>query len=132
MDLNKKNKYKDWTTIFLTKVFFYAIENNLNPFKVVKDIFIKADIKVPEDFYCIKHKAYRTEHNIKNGDLLIFDRTDTELENNKIYYFGFDWDKYYIEDWGKYDAKNNTIISDLRIFELDEIEIMGKLKTIQK
>lgn len=104
----------------------------MNPFKVTKDIFIKADIKVPEDFYCIKHRAYRTEHNIKSGDLLIFDKSITELKNNEIYYFSFEYNNKYIKNWGKYDTKNNTIISNLKKFKLDKIEIIGKLKTIQK
>lgn len=116
-------------TNLLTKAFFYAKENNLNPFKVVKDIFIKAGLEVPQDFFCIDHRAYRAEFNIKSGDLLTFDRTNTELENNKIYYFGLEWGKYYIEDWGKYDAGTNTIISESRKFEVDKIEVIGRLKS---
>lgn len=123
-----QNKTDLKATNLLTKAFLYAKENNLNPFKVIKDLFIMADIEVPQDFFCIDYKADRTEFNIKNGDLLTFDRTNTELENNKIYYFGLEWGKYYIEDWGKYDAETNTIISESRKFEVDEIEIIGKLK----
>lgn len=112
----------------LKKVIDYSKENNLNPFKFLKELFNTAGIEVPQDFLCIDYKADRTEFNIKSGDLLTFDRANTELENNKIYYFGLEWDKYYIEDWGKYDAETNTIKSDLRTFELDEVEIIGKLK----
>ena len=123
-----QNKTDLKATNLLTKGFLYAKENNLNPYKFIKELFNMAGIEIHQDFFCIDHRAYRTEFNIKSGDLLTFDRANTELENNKIYYFGFEWDKYYIEDWGKYDAETNTIKSDLRTFELDEIEIIGKLK----
>ena len=124
-----QNKTNTRIVELLKKVIDYSKENNLNPFKFLKELFNTAGIEVPQDFFCIDHRAYRTEFNIKSGDLLTFDRTNTELENNKIYYFSFDWDKYYIEDWGKYDAETNTIKSDLRTFELDEIEIIGRLKS---
>lgn len=123
-----QNKTDLKATNLLTKAFLYAKENNLNPYKFIKELFNMAGIEIHQDFFCIDHRAYRTEFNIKSGDLLTFDRANTELENNKIYYFGFEWDKYYIEDWGKYDAETNTIKSDLRTFELDEIKIIGKLK----
>lgn len=123
-----QNKTNTRIVELLKKVIDYSKENNLNPFKFLKELFNTAGIEVPQDFFCIDHRAYRTEFNIKSGDLLTFDRANTELENNKIYYFGFEWDKYYIEDWGKYDAETNTIKSDLRTFELDEIKIIGKLK----
>ena len=124
-----QNKTDLKATNLLTKAFLYAKENNLNPYKFIKELFNMAGIEIHQDFFCIDHRAYRTEFNIKSGDLLTFDRANTELENNKIYYFGFEWDKYYIEDWGKYDAETNTIKSDLRTFELDEIEIIGRLKS---
>lgn len=123
-----QNKTDLKATNLLTKAFLYAKENNLNPFKFTKELFNIAGIEVPQDFFCIDYKADRTEFNIKSGDLLTFDRANTELENNKIYYFGLEWGKYYIEDWGKYDAETNTIISESRKFEIDEIEVIGKLK----
>lgn len=123
-----QNKIELKATDLLTKAFFYAKENNLNPYKFIKELFNMAGIEIHQDFFCIDHKAYRTEFNIKSGDLLTFDRANTELENNKIYYFGLEWGKYYIEDWGKYDAETNTIISESRKFEVDKIEVIGKLK----
>ena len=93
-----QNKTNTRIVELLKKVIDYSKENNLNPFKFLKELFNTAGIEVPQDFFCIDHRAYRTEFNIKSGDLLTFDRTNTELENNKIYYFSFDWDKYYIED----------------------------------
>lgn len=123
-----QNKTNTRIVDLLKKAIDYSKENNLNPFKFIKELFNIAGIEVPQDFFCIDYKADRTEFNIKSGDLLTFDRANTELENNKIYYFGLEWGKYYIEDWGKYDAETNTIISESRKFEVDEIEVIGKLK----
>ena len=124
-----QNKTNTRIVELLKKVIDYSKENNLNPFKFLKELFNTAGIEVPQDFFCIDHRAYRAEFNIKSGDLLTFDRTNTELENNKIYYFGLEWGKYYIEDWGKYDAGTNTIISESRKFEVDKIEVIGRLKS---
>lgn len=103
----------------------YARSKKMNPLDIIQTIYNKID------FYYFEHKAFRSEFDIKAGDLMKFDKTNIELIDGNIYYFSFQFSNeehsYYFDDWGKYNQATGTIEADSREFELDEIKIKGQL-----
>lgn len=116
---------------FLKRVTYKAITENINPLLLYKKAFDKLGMEYPESIRYFSHTSIKTLGKIHAGDVLVFDRFDIEeLKDGAAYYFSCNWfgeDKYYLEDWGRYNKSTNMIETEILDFEVEEVTIWGKL-----
>lgn len=119
---NKSNNYE-----FIDELIDYSTERGLNYIEVFNRLLEAIGKELPAELRTLRHRAYKSYLGIKSGTYLFFNRLDTKLENNQIYYFECVDGQYCFEDWGQYNADKHKIITQEREYYINDIVLLGKL-----
>lgn len=115
----------------LKKMVVLARNYNTSYWIVLKEVCRQAGVEYPEKLRYFTCKSMRAEGVIEPGDIITFDRLDVELKNNSIYSFIYEFGKYSIEDWGRYDEETDKIITDFSSYSPDDVVVFGKLVRVK-